>query len=300
MSWIKHGNIFSFDKAQLPVVSASTDGFVCFFSNREQGKSHGCFFTFEVAVDDNIRITAVEEKVLMPGDAGACDVAGCMPMQLIDGYLYYIGWTPRKDVPYFNYVSIAKFGCTPAKKLGPILSPDLIDQGFSGTFFQLLNHVGNSDKFLGYYLSADKWTLDENDELQPSYDIKICESDDRLNWKKTGKIAIARFPHEAGVSSATVISHKKLFHMWFSVREAKNFRGGEGSYSIQHATSVDGLNWVRDTDYQLKRDPLIGEDMCAYPSIFKFKNTLHMFYNGRGFGDGGVSHATMHLEELEK
>ena len=58
-----------------------------------------------------------------------------MPMQQIENKLFYIGWTIREDVPYFNYTSIAEINGDSFTKMGPILAPDCVDQGFSGTFF---------------------------------------------------------------------------------------------------------------------------------------------------------------------
>ena len=62
---------------------------------------------------------------------------------------------------------------------------------------------------MGYYLSCQHWLPDENNRLQPSYDIKIATSVDGINWNKLGKTAIKLEGKEAGATSATIIKHKK-------------------------------------------------------------------------------------------
>ena len=103
-----------------------------------------------------------------------------MPTCKIDEKLYYIGWTLRNDVPYYNYTSVAveynKYLNRGYRKLGPILSPDTVDNGYSGT----IDIVKMGEKYLGYYLSCTDWKFDENDTLQPCYDIKIAVSYDGI------------------------------------------------------------------------------------------------------------------------
>ena len=36
--------------------------------------------------------------------------------------------------------------------------------------------------------------------------------------------------------------------------------------------------------------------MCAYPNVIQHEDKLHMFYNGDGFGETGIAHATMDLK----
>lgn len=298
MSWQKHGLVFRKKRAQLPVVTKVDDRYMCLYSERDEtNKSFGSRFNFEL---DNKKIKIIDNlsNFIEPSEfPGALDHAGCMPMQIVDGFLYYIGWTLRQDVPYFNYTSISEFveGERP-RKIGPILPPDIIDTGFSGTIFVLSDK--HLDRHLGYYLSADHWTRDEQNNLQPCYNIKIAESQDLLNWNKLGKVAINLHEGEAGISASTVIKYDGLYHMWFSVRGSKDFRGGSGSYAIKHAMSNNAIDWVRTDKFGLSPEKELNENMCAYPSVFVENNTLHMFYNSYNFGENGISQASMVIECL--
>jgi len=299
MTWTRSGVVFDCDRAQMPVFSKLVDRYVVCYSERDQnGKSFGKLVEckFDLKDKKKIQFMGAEHNVIYPGLPGRNDNAGVMPMQIINDKLFYIGWSLRKDVPYYNMTHIAKWNGHKVEKLGPILPPDSIDNSFSGTF-----HVVPFDdetRWIGYYLSCDRWVHDEFDNLQPSYDLKIATSCDCINWSKLGKSAILREGDEEGLSGATVLKHHGIFHMWFSAREGKNFRFGRGAYSIKHATSTDGVNWVRSGKYGLTADLSRGENMCAYPSIMEVDGVLHMIYNGYSFGQRGISHAWMSKKQL--
>ncbi len=293
--WNKHGIIYSAKKAQLPVLEERNCSWRIYFTSRNKlNQNEGYFIDVEKGNPSNILAPA--KQVLVPGKPGSTDSAGVMPTCKFEDKLYYIGWTIRKDVPYFNYCSVAKEKFNAKfKKRGPILSPDLIDPGFSGTIcVTKLN-----DTYMGYYLSCNNWLPDEEGNLQPSYSIRLATSDDGLNWNKSGIPTIKLRGEEAGISSATVYKHKDIFHMWFSVRNSIEFRTNpEHAYTIQHATSRDGYSWTRDTKFGIVQELEFESIMCAYPVVIPYEDKLHMFYNGNGFGETGIAHATMEMEKL--
>ena len=293
--WNKHGIIYNSKKAQLPVLEERNCSWRIYFTCRNKlNQNEGYFIDVEKGNPSNILAHA--KQAIVPGKPGSTDSAGVMPTYKFEDKLYYIGWTIREDVPYFNYCSVAteKFNDN-FKKLGPILSPDLIDQGFSGTIcVTKLN-----DTYMGYYLSCNNWIPDENGNLQPSYSIRLATSDDGLNWVKSGIPTIKLRGEEAGISAATVYRHKDTFHMWFSVRNSIEFRTNtEHAYTIEHATSKDGYSWSRDEKFGIVQELEFESIMCAYPAVIPYNDKLHMFYNGNDFGETGIAHATMDIEKL--
>ena len=292
--WHKHGLIYNSGKAQCPVVSKNEDYWRIYFTSRDNDNRNIANF-IDVEAGSPSKIKHKKEWFMQPGKTGDCDVAGVMPTAFHNNKLYYIGWTLRQDVPYFNYTCVAQKYGESYNKLGPVLSPTIKDSGYSGT----LGIYDAEHILLGYYLSCMDWLPDENNKVQPSYNIKIATSIDGLHWNKLGKTAINLEKDEAGISSATVIRHNHLFHMWFSVRKAKNFRNKkENAYKIKHATSKDGYTWTRDENYAILPELEFEKVMCAYPSIIKHDDKIHMFYNGDGFGQTGIAHATMELKKL--
>ena len=293
--WNKHGIIYSDKKAQLPVLEERNCSWRIYFTSRNKlNQNEGYFIDVEKGNPSNVLAPA--KQAIVSGKPGSTDSAGVMPTCKFEDKLYYIGWTIREDVPYFNYCSVAKEKFNAKfKKRGPILSPDLIDPGFSGTIcVTKLN-----DTYMGYYLSCNNWLPDEEGNLQPSYSIRLATSDDGLNWNKSGIPTIKLRGEEAGISSATVYKHKDIFHMWFSVRNSIEFRTNpEHAYTIQHATSRDGYSWTRDTKFGIVQELEFESIMCAYPVVIPYEDKLHMFYNGNGFGETGIAHATMEMEKL--
>lgn len=288
--WNKRGVFYSSQKAQLPVVQQRKDCWRIYFTSRNNNNQNVGNY-IDVDIGEPFVILDEQLEVLVPGSPGDCDAAGVMPTAIFEDKLYYIGWTLRQDVPYYNYTCLFYDGV----KRGPILSPDTVDQGYSGTFCV----IKPGDIQLGYYLSCIGWLPDENDQLQPSYDIKIAESIEGIRWYKRGKTAIELEDEEAGISSATVIEYNNIFHMWFSTRQAVNFRSDpQKAYKIKHATSTDGFNWTRDDKFGIVPELDFEKIMCAYPNVIIHEDRLHMFYNGDGFGETGIAHATMELSCL--
>jgi hypothetical protein len=293
--WKYGGQILKGEKAQLPVISRYNDDTYLAFSSRDhQGKSFG-----RLAKISSLYPLQLDEvkTILSPGPLGSYDVAGTMPMQIVDGLLFYIGWTLRKDVPYFNYLSVAKFDGDTTTKLGPVLAPDIYESGYSGTL-----HVQKvAERFLGYYLSVINWIEDERGELNPSYDIKIAESTDLLHWKRMGQTAVGLRDDEAGISAFTVVEYEKELHAWFSVRKGEYFRdSAQGGYRICHAKSLDGVEWVRDDMFSLGAGDFPGCDhMVAYPSVMVVGGRVIMVFNGNGFGNDGAHWCYMTVESLK-
>ncbi len=292
--WQKHGLIYTGSKAQCPIVSVNDNYWRIYFTDRDHYNQNFANY-LDVEKANPTRYLHRKERLLSAGKVGSCDSAGVMPTAFYGNYLYYIGWTIRQDVPYFNYTCIAQKIGESYVKLGPVLSPTLLDPGYSGTLG--IYKIGTT--LVGYYLSCIDWLPDENNKLQPSYDIKIATSIDGATWSKLGKTAIPLKIDEAGISSATVIRHKKLYHMWFSVRGSRNFRTDKNqAYKIRHATSKDGYNWTRDKNHAILPELEFEQIMCAYPNVIKYQDKLHMFYNGDGFGQAGIAYATMELKNL--
>ena len=86
-----------------------------------------------------------------------------------------------------------------------------------------------------------------------------------------------------------------VYHMWFSYRSWRDYRGGKGSYRIGYAQSKDGKHWDRD-------DSKAGIDisdngwdseMIAYGNIIDTPHGRYMFYNGNGYGLTGAGLAVM-------
>jgi len=324
MTWKRQGcisKLIRHNRQQCPVVDIDNDGFWrIYYSHRDAfNRSYISYFDVEPGYPDNI-LDFGFSFVLQHGKVGQVDTAGVMATSImtIDDtkFLYYIGWSKRTDVPYFNTTCLATYkigdeidwgyrcGITPNFiKQGPILSPDLIDSGYSGTMRPFYDY--DTNRYYGFYLSCNEW-ININDIQGPIYDIKRAHSVDGYKWHKDGITSLPLGEGEGGISSTNIIqegsdlSKAISYKMWFSVRGKDNFRRGikdDKTYRIKYAESIDLVNWERGKDESLfllpTEDPYDWDGiMTCYPYIIEYQGTLFMFYNGNGFGQSGIGYAT--------
>jgi len=291
--WIKHGNIFNEHHAQLPVVDVYHDFYKIYYSTRN---INGCSIPMSISIfKNNLKQYSPPVKINIPlGNLGTFDHYGVMPTDIITlenrtKYLYYIGWSLRKDVPFYNTLGLAVStddGITWNKHSnGPIFNLSILEPGFIGT----AKIFKENNIWTMYYLSCREW-INVEDKLEPIYDIKLAISNNGIDWTPTNKIIIPLEENEGGISSFQKLDNKA----WFSVRGKLSYRDNiSESYRVKTATLINN-KWIRNEGIDLDIS-IEGWDseMTAYPYIIKENNKLIMFYNGNGFGKTGIGYATI-------
>ena len=304
MMWQKKGLIFNVKgnypwnktHAQVPVVDILEDRLRIYYSTRnDSGQSLISFI--DVTLDDPSKIIYEHDLPILDfGKPGTFDDCGLMPTSIITlnnkKYLYYIGWTAKKTVPFHNSIGVAislDNGLTFTKfSEGPIITTNHLEPYFSGTAY-VMNEGG---RFKMWYLSCVKW-LEYKNSLEPIYHIKYAESDDGLNWMQTGKVCVDLKNDEGGIASPSVIKDG-IYKMWYSYRKAVDYRTNPlNSYKIGYAESYDGINWERKDSLAGIDTSAVGWDsgMIAYPYIISLNGKKLLFYNGNGFGKTGFGYA---------
>ena len=295
--WTKQGNIFNEHHAQLPVVDTTyNDTYKIYYSTRDdKGRSIPMFIN---VFKHNLKNYLSPQKVNIElGKPGMFDHYGVMPTDIITlnkniKYLYYIGWSLRKDIPYHNTLGLAistDNGITWTKySEGPIFSSCALEPGFIGT----AKIIKKGNKWTMYYLSCREW-VDMGDKLEPIYDIKTAVSKNGIDWKPTNEIVVPLEENEGGISSFQIIGNKA----WFSVRGKLYYRDNiKESYKIKTSTFVNN-KWIRDKNIDLDvSSEGWDSEMVAYPYIIKSKNNLILFYNGNKFGNTGIGYATQPIK----
>ena len=287
--------------AQVPVVDTLDQKILrIYYASRDsEGRSNASFIEVESTNPSKI-IYKHDRPILTLGKLGSFDESGIMPTCIIQmnhkKYLYYIGWSIRKTVPYQNSIGLAisvDDGLSFEKfSEGPIVGVNSTDPYFVGTFYVLKEH----DLLRGYYLSCTGWEM-HNGKPEPLYVLKYAESYDGINWNRDGKVVVNfSNSNEGGLVSASVIKELHSYRMWFGRRNKSDYRQNIiNSYRLGYAESVDGVVWTR-------KDSLVGIDvspsgwdseMISYPYVVKINNQLVMFYNGNGFGRTGFGHAIL-------
>lgn len=301
MMWTKLGNIFSKHHAQVPVVDEYESFYRVYYSTRIQGKSNPLYLDLN---KNNLTEILYESEIpiLNLGAPGYFDNAGIMPTDLVTynevKYLYYIGWSLRKDVPYHNTLGLAisEDGGNSWNKFssGPIIGSSYKEPGYIGTVDILIEN----DIWKMWYLSCRDW-IEYNGVMEPTYDIKYASSKNGIDWNIEDITCIPLLGDEGGISAARVIKMNNKYKMWFSVRNKINYRENiKDSYRIKEAVSDDGIIWNRENNLislDISEDPWENVMVC-YPEVIKKSNKLIMFYNGNGFGKTGIGIATSTIE----
>jgi predicted GH43/DUF377 family glycosyl hydrolase len=308
-SWQKRGLVYvpegtlqwSRSHAQVPVAQIIEHGRLrIFYATRDDSNRSNIGYVEVDAEDPQNILVASQEPILSFGRLGAFDEDGLMPSSLItlkgQVFLYYIGWSQRKHVPYQNSIGLAisdDGGRTFHKySEGPIIGVNHIDPLFTGTIFVLKD----GDLLRAYYLSCREWRVVDG-KPESMYVLKYATSYDGINWLRNNKIAIPfKSENEGGLASAAVVKLGGLYHMWFGYRNYFDFRSNRAnSYNIGFAHSEDGVEWIRDDSRSGidKSDQGWDSEMISYPYVIKVNGRIYLFYNGNQFGKTGFGYAIL-------
>ena len=298
MKWTKLGLVFSTDNnhpwmlshAANPVAEHLYDHtFRVYFSCRDKdSRAHISFVEVDIRPPFKI-LKIAEQPLLTPGEIGTFDDSGvslsCIKQIQGRKYLYYLGWNLGVTVPWRNSIGVAIHD--PAtdtfKRVSkaPLLDRNDVDP-FSLSYPFILEDEGT---FRMWYGSNLKWGKQQE---EMAHVIKYAESDDGLNWKREGIIALNfKDPSEYAFSRPYVLKESGLYKMWYS------FRGQ--SYRIGYAESRDGVHWQRkdeEAGIDVSNEGWDSE-MIEYPFVFDHDNQRYILYNGNSYGKTGVGLAVL-------
>lgn len=284
MTWIKKGILFSEKWSQLPVVDSDEEHYIIYYSSRI-GESENISVPRIILINKKDFSIVDYSKVNIPlGKPGSFDSHGIMPSSIVtlkDGtkYLYYVGWSKRIDVPYWNSTGLAiseDGGLTWEKySEGPVLSSCGNEPNWIGTV-DVQFHEWLQQKEM--YYSSCKWE-NINGKLEPIYSIKRSISSFEDWGMNAEENEILKLKGEEGGIAAFRPFKDKFF---YSKRNKLDYRTNiKNSYKIY---SID-----ENGNEQLELEPSGDENMAAYPYIVETEDKYLMFYNGHDFGKGGIS-----------
>src|SRR5262249_47881113 len=130
----------------------------------------------------------------------------------------------------------------------------------------------------------------------PVYTIKYASSTDGINWNRPNISCVAESGPEEASTRPAVVYDDGVYHMWFSYRGSRAFRGGHDSYRIGYAVSQDGRTWLRNdasAGITLSSPGNWDSQMIAYPNIIDTPSGRYLFYNGNHFGRAGFGYAVL-------
>lgn len=307
MGWLKQGRIFHVtgqfvwmaSHSSLPIPDPLTDRRMrVYFGARDaEGRSRPGFI--EVDPEDPASLLHLHEQpVLDLGGLGAFDEEGVTPCCIVgsgeEKYLYYLGWNRAVAVPYRTALGVAVStdgGVSFARVYeGPVLDRSATEPHFIAASFVM--REGGTWRM--WYTGTTSW-LEVNGRPEPLYHIKYAESDDGLDWRREDLSCLTPRTETEAVGRPWVVRDGDRYRMWFSYRGSVEFRTDPAqSYRIGYAESPDGLVWERMDEAGID----VSEDgwdsqMIEYPSVYRHGGTIHLLYNGNGFGESGIGHAVM-------
>lgn len=263
-----------------------------YYADRDlSGKSFPTYFDIDINNLDKI-IYSHKDPIISWGPCGTFDDDGIMPAcALYVGkyiWMYYSGWNRRITIPYHNTTGLA-FSKDGGKSFRRMFNGPILDRTPYEPFMAVTPWVMKSDIWHMWYVSGKSW-ININGKLEPTYGIRHAKSHDGIIWNREENFVIPMRNSEEAIARPTVIFKNNTFHMWYSYRDSRNFRDGDGSYRIGYSYSIDGKTWIRaDQVAEVPRSGLEWDaHMQCYPYVIKINGNFYMFYNGNSFGKTGI------------
>lgn len=307
MRWEKLGLIFNVSgesslmksHAQLPVVLPLGNGRIrVFFSSRDEFNQSRPFYFEGVCENDSFKVTYVHHEPLIDlGSKGTFDDSGIMFSSWIKLdeviYMYYIGWSLKKNVPYELSIGVAKsFDGINFEKLyqGPILTKNIYDHVSASR--PIVIHFG--EKFYMFYLSSSAWLVN-NGTQEIHYDVKVRVSDDPFTWTSRPWSAIES-KSEKCFSPSCILQMNSNYYLFICGRDTFDFRNNtQRAYRIYYCESNDLINWSEPELVKGLEPSGYGFDsmMAEYFYCFEIEGQWYGLYNGDQFGKTGIGLAKL-------
>lgn len=273
-----------------PVAENLGEGrFKIYFSTRDKQQRSSIA---SVIVDINHPSEILElakEPILSPGAVGLYDDSGvsmgCLVQNEERRFLYYIGWNLGVTVLWRNSVGLAvsdnKHKRFEKYSLAPVMDRNAVDP-YSLAYPWVLKKGDHWQMWYGSNLKGSPGP----EEFE--YVIKYAESDDGVNWRRDGHVALGfKNRDEYALARPCVIFSDGIYKMWYTYRGKL--------YRIGYAESRDGKNWQR-LDNELGLDVSASgwdSEMVCYPCVFQYEEKYYLLYNGNGYGKSGFGLAVL-------
>ena len=316
--WKKLGKVFDpkdminpswmHEFAQSPSVLVTDDYVRVYFCSRPPPTLDGQYLSYISYVDldpkNLLNILHICEKpVLDLGKFGTFDEFGTYPVSVIRNgneiFSYYAGWTRCESVPFNAAIGIAvsrdngetfqRLGDGPALSYSPD-EPFLLG---SPRIRKLNGH------WQLWYVAGKEWRMTDG-KPEPVYKIRMAISDNGIDWVKLGRDLIPdKLGQQECQACPDVIYRSGRYHMFFSYRDIRNYKGRKGGYRIGYASSSDMFNWERN-DAMIDigvSDVGWDSEMVNYPHVFELNGASYMLYQGNGMGRDGFGLAILESED---
>ncbi len=264
---------------------------IIFFAGRNnKNESDIGYIVFDL---DEMKVTKFSKKpILKRGPLGSFDDSAVIPSHMIKVkdkfYLYYVGWTQGKKVPFFSSIGLAisksPFGPFKRYSSAPIIGVSKLNPYFVATCYVRKYQNG----FEMYYTSNTSWSLKKKRAF-PRYLIKKCNSKDGINWKiEDNKLINFYKKSEIAITRPWILNLKNKTVMFYSLKKR--------NYKIC-TVIFKNKRWIKENIFEFKKNKSVIFDNVSqeYASLIKYKKKIFMFYNGNEYGKNGIGLAISQL-----
>lgn len=292
--WKRHGIVISppsssdwwHSHAMLPTPLRIDDSiYRIYFAGRNKNNQSSIGFVVIDLREPSKIIETSSSPVLKPGRLGTFDDNGVLPscfMRKDDTiFMFTIGFKPGGTTRMDLYGGLTESG--DGRQFTRWSEAPILERNRVNPFINTAPWVIKIGRlYYMYYVGGVEWI---NPDL-PRYNIQLAISNDGFEWKRDGKIVIDFEHNENALARPYVINENNEYRMWFSAKGK--------SYRACYATSQDGINWDRNNkDFKFNGlSPGVDDEMVCYPAVISYRGQHFMFYNGNGYGVGGICLAT--------
>jgi hypothetical protein len=143
-----------------------------------------------------------------------------------------------------------------------------------------MNVLRVGDKIFGY---TNGWTRRVSVSVETGIGFAISH-DQGQTFQRVGNgpVLSASLKEPVLVGDPFVQKYDGVFHMWYLFglgwKKYSDTTPPDRIYKIAHATSYDGLNWVKDEGIKIIPDKLNEDECQALPTVIFHRNTYHMYF----------------------
>lgn len=251
----------------------------------------------DVRSDDPTQVINVSTKPLLEiGQPGTFDDNGMMLLSVLRTkseslFMYYAGFEICTQIRYRIFTGLAE-SIDMGKNFKRLSSAPVLDRSDSELFFRCGTFsMFDQGRYRLWYVGGKEWTEVSNKQV-PVYDLRYLESNDGINWGKSGKVVMNLVDQdEHGFGRPWIIKRGiNDYQMFYSIR-----RRSLEAYRLGYAESTDGINWIRK-DSDLGLDVTKGSfdsDAIMYAAVISIGDKTYCFYNGNNFGEYGFAVAEL-------
>ncbi len=241
----------------------------------------------DLSKEDPTQVIGVSQKpVLDVGLPGSFDESGVVPCAVVKKgeqlYLYYAGYQLPKGVRFLVLSGLA-ISNDNGESFTRHSNVPLLERSNEEFLFRVIHTIRyEGGKWRAWYGGGNKF-IQGKDKTLPVYNVRYFESEDGINFPKSGEILLDMEGAEYRIGRPFVFERDGLHYMFYG------YSSQNSPYTLGYAVSEDGRDWKRkDKELELPvKSGDFDDQMSAYPAVIQLGSKFYLLYNGNEYGKYG-------------